>query len=99
METFPISDFGTEMPTRELYYEDEELDEVVRIRLLSDPGFPVWDISYIWGRAKNGELVRLSGYNFQLPKKQPIKALIREWPKLPSLVRTGYVNDVVSRLM
>lgn len=33
--------------------------ELVRLRLLTDPGFPWWDISYCYGRLQTGELVRV----------------------------------------
>lgn len=43
---------------------------VVRLRLLSDPGFPVWDVSYCHGRlASTGELVHVELPFSQLPKR------------------------------
>lgn len=33
--------------------------EIVRLRLLTDRGFPWWDISYCYGRLRTGELVRV----------------------------------------
>lgn len=41
--------------------------KVTRLRLLSDPGFPMWDVSYCEGEL-NGQPVRVSLPFDQLPK-------------------------------
>jgi hypothetical protein len=51
-----------------------------RIRLLSDPGFPVWDVSYAYGMV-NGEKVRVSLPFSQIPKGNFRKFLYREAKK------------------
>lgn len=35
-------------------WTDNRLARITRLRLLSDPGFPVWDVSYCWGELKDG---------------------------------------------
>lgn len=45
----------------------EEGLEITRLRLLSDPGFPVWDVSYCHGRL-NGRHVDVQLPFSQLPK-------------------------------
>jgi hypothetical protein len=49
--------------------EDKRLARIARLRLLSDPGFPFWDVSYCWGVLKDGTKVRV-----QLPRHQFSKA-------------------------
>ena len=41
-------------------WTDPRLEEITRLRLLSDPGFPAWDVSYCHGRLKDGTEVRVS---------------------------------------
>jgi len=36
---------------------DPRLARVVRLRLLTDPGFPYWDLSYCYGELKDGTKV------------------------------------------
>jgi len=47
---------------------------ITRLRLVSDPGFPVWDVSYCHGLL-NGDLVEVQLPFSQLPKKGMRKAL------------------------
>ena len=84
-----------------VHITDPDLREIIRIRLVTDRGFPMWDMSYAIGRLADGTQVRVIGLPYQLPKKGTVSTLIR-WCKedgvnLPSLVRGGYVNDVISK--
>lgn len=38
-------------------WTDPDLAQIVRFRLITDPGFPVWDVSYCLGRRRDGSLV------------------------------------------
>ena len=38
---------------------DKGLEAITRLRLVSDPGFPLWDVSYCYGRMKDGRNVRV----------------------------------------
>jgi hypothetical protein len=38
---------------------DPQLVRVTRLRLVSDPGFPMWDLSYCYGELKGGVPVRV----------------------------------------
>lgn len=49
--------------------------KVTRFRLLSDPGFPMWDVSYCHGEL-NGKPVDVSLPFFQLPKYGWKKAIV-----------------------
>lgn len=50
---------------------------ITRLRLLSDPGFPVWDVSYCYGEL-DGKPVRVQLPFSQLPKYNMRKALFKE---------------------
>lgn len=51
--------------------------EITRLRLLSDPGFPVWDVSYCHGTL-NGRHVDVQLPFSQLPKRGMKSALYKE---------------------
>jgi hypothetical protein len=40
-------------------FDDPDLLRVDRLRLISDPGYPFWDVSYAWGTMKDGTAVRV----------------------------------------
>jgi hypothetical protein len=46
-------------PERTVDLTDPELETITRLRLLSDPGHPYWDISYVHGVLKDGTQVRV----------------------------------------
>lgn len=50
---------------------------ITRLRLISDPGFAWWDVSYCHGRTRDGELVHVLLPFSQLPKRYAGE-LIRE---------------------
>jgi len=56
--------------------EDPRLARIARLRLLSDPGFPFWDVSYCYGVLKDGSKVRVSLPRFQFGKRTLMKDLI-----------------------
>lgn len=62
---------------------DPNLARVIRLRLLSERGYPVWDISYCWGQMKDGELVRVSlpGLYIERTRRISIAAQIVEYAK------------------
>src|SRR5262245_53675479 len=39
---------------RTVDWSDPDLRRVTRLRLLSDPGFPAWDVSYCHGELRDG---------------------------------------------
>lgn len=57
-------------------WNDPELARIVRLRLLSDPGFPVWDVSYCWGQMKDGSYVDIELPFSQLPKRNFKEAIV-----------------------
>lgn len=50
--------------------------QVTRLRLLSDPGFPLWDVSYCHG-ILNGKHVDVELPFSQLPKRNYLAAIIK----------------------
>lgn len=71
---------------------DTEGLKITRLRLLSDPGFPFWDVSYCHG-ILNGEDVDVYLPFSQLPKKNMKAALYDEAKK------TGkFINGLFSAI-
>lgn len=63
-------------------WTDSRLKRITRFRLLSDPGFPYWDVSYIHGELKDGSLCRVNTPFIQIPKgRQFFGFIIREAKK------------------
>ena len=52
---------------------DPRLARITRLRLVSDPGFPYWDVSYCYGELKDGTPVRvdLPEYQFSRGRARP----------------------------
>lgn len=55
-------------PITSVPWTDPRLKSITRLRLLSDPGFPFWDVSYCYGRLNDGSPVRIYLPFHQLPK-------------------------------
>ena len=53
-----------------VYWTDKRLMQVTRLRLLSDPGFPMWDVSYCYGVLFDGTNVRVELPFHQLSKRR-----------------------------
>jgi hypothetical protein len=72
-------------------WTDKRLKRITRLRLLSDPGMPMWDVSYCYGVLKDGTEVKVSLPFHQLERshraygkvfKQPsIRAQLVTWAK------------------
>lgn len=61
-------------------WNDPQLARVVRLRLLSDPGYPMWDVSYCHGVLKDGTLCHVELPFSQLSKRR-MRAEIVEYAK------------------
>lgn len=59
---------------------DPRLERITRLRLLTEPGFPYYDISYVYGVLKDGRHCRIDGAPMHLSRKAPKRDLI-EWAK------------------
>ena len=62
----------------EVCWTDKRLAKVTRLRLLSDPGFPVWDVSYCDGVLHDGSPCRVYLPFTQIPKRGFSKFLVNE---------------------
>lgn len=56
--------------------DDPRLGRITRLRLVTDSGFPFYDVSYCYGTLKDGTHVRVSLPVFQFPRKGLTGALI-----------------------
>lgn len=65
-----------------LALEDPRLAKVTRFRLLSDPGFPAWDVSYCHGLSVDGERVNVEVPWSQLPKGKRVTFVKGECAKM-----------------
>lgn len=75
-ETFPLPESELDKPcVKQVEWTAKGL-RITRLRLLSDPGFPFWDVSYCWGML-DGEKVRVSLPFFQLPKRGLSRAIVQ----------------------
>lgn len=61
-----IEDADTRFPVS---WNDPCLKRIVRLRLISDPGFPYWDVSYCIGEMMDGTSVRVDLPFDQLPRR------------------------------
>ena len=69
-------------------WNDKRLARIIRLRLLSDPGFPVWDVSYCHGVLKDGTLVDVELPFDQLPKRG-MRAAIVQYAKADGVYAVG----------
>ena len=80
---------------------DARLKRIVRLRLISDPGYPMWDLSYCYGQLKDGTYVRVELPWFQFRKKRLYGDLI-EMCKSIEVYGKGlglFEPDVISTLV
>lgn len=47
----------------------DAVHKITRLRLITSPGAPVWDISYVWGVSRDGKKVRVDMPEWQLPRQ------------------------------
>lgn len=59
---------------------DSRLKRIVRLRLLTEPGYPYMDISYCYGQLKDGRYVRLDGVPMSISRRKP-KADLIAWAR------------------
>jgi hypothetical protein len=53
----------------EVYLTDPRLVRITRLRLVTDPGFPMWDLSYCYGVLSDGTNVRVELPWWQFSKR------------------------------
>jgi|SRR5262245_58699705 len=79
IETNPITDEHKrirEAANETVELSDPRLARITRLRLVTDPGFPMWDVSYCYGRLKDGKDVRVRLPLHQFPRRSLNRDLI-----------------------
>ena len=72
IETNPITDEfkrDMELAKETVDLDDHRLARITRLRLVTDPGFPFFDLSYCYGRLKDGTPVRVELPQWQFSKR------------------------------
>lgn len=81
-----------------VYWNDPQLSRITRLRLLSDPGFPVWDVSYCHGILEDGTHVDVDLPFDQLPKRR-VRAAICHYAVKDKVFAKGLgIYDAISTL-
>lgn len=82
-------------------WSDPRLARITRLRLLSDPGFPAWDVSYCHGELTDGTACTVSVPFSQLPKgKGAISGAIIAAAKADGVYAKGLgIFDAISTLI
>lgn len=100
-ESNGIGDFPKdEIPdgsARVLDWDDPQLCRVTRLRLVTDPGCPFWDVSYCWGLDTEGKPVRVRLPFGQLPRgKGKINGFLIEQAKKAEIhaKRLGILDSI-----
>lgn len=79
-ETNPIAKGYHETVTFQIketvLWSDPRLVKITRLRLVSDPGFPAWDVSYCHGQLRDGTPVAVEVPFSQLPKKNLMRSIL-----------------------
>jgi hypothetical protein len=58
-------------------WADKRLKRVTRLRLVTDSGFPAWDVSYCHGVLHDGSTCDVTLPFFQLPKKGMARTIVK----------------------
>lgn len=66
-----IQNHGAPIP-----WNDPRIDRITRLRAISDPGYPVWDVTYCHGLLKDGTAVKIQVPFNTLPKKGTSKFIV-----------------------
>jgi hypothetical protein len=70
-------------------WTDPALVRITRLRLVSDRGFPQWDVSYCHGETTDGQKVRVVLPFDRLDKNRPVKAQIVEFAQQEGVYAAG----------
>lgn len=82
-----------------LDWTSPDLARITRLRLLSDPGFPMWDVSYCHGVNRAGERVEVLLPFSQLPRRT-MRASIVEWARREKVFAKGLgIFEAISTLV
>lgn len=80
--------------SQNVWLDDPNLVRIIRIRLISDPGFPFWDMSYAWGEMKDGSRVNVKFSTNQFAKRNLKGDLIAEAKRMGRFAKgMGMLDD------
>lgn len=79
-------------------WADSRLEKITRLRLISDPGFPYWDVSYCHGRTKDGKECRVVLPFSQLKKGQVNAEIIAHAKREGVYAKKLGIFDAISTL-
>lgn len=85
-------------PKYSVDWADPDLDKIIRLRLLSDPGLPSWDVSYCYGVMKNGDSVRVRLPFGQLPKGRVSETIVNHAKRDGVFAKGLGIFDCISTL-
>jgi hypothetical protein len=91
-------EYHAQVSTRIVDWTDKSLKRITRLRLLSDPGYPAWDVSYCHGELKDGTLVHVQVPFSQLPKRNMNKVIIHYAQKDKVFAKGLRIFDAISTL-
>lgn len=98
-ETNPLQGKHPDTGKRCVYWTDPSLARITRLRFLSDPGHPFWDLSYCYGQLKDGRYTRVSLPFDRLLKNAPISKQIVKYAKQDGVYAAGLgIFSVISTL-
>lgn len=73
--------------------------KIIRLRLLSDPGYPRWDVSYCHGQLPDGRFVNVGLPFGHLSKNLPIRMQLLVWARKEKLfLKPTGIFDAISTL-
>jgi len=81
-------------------WDDSRLGRITRLRLISDFGYPFWDVSYCHGELKDGTPCRIRLPFSELPKGRALRATIIEAARRDGIYAKGLgIFDAISSLI
>ena len=98
VETNPLVEKYEVCPIR-VDWSHPDLESVVRLRLVSDPGFPAWDVTYCHGKLKDGRIVHVLLPFNQLPRKGMRRAIVKHAQKCGVFAKKLRIFDNISTLV
>jgi len=99
IETNPMTPgLHDEKEVATLSWKSPQLACITRLRLLSDPGYPAWDVSYCLGRNLLGQKVRVALPFSELPKGNIKGAILAHARKAKVYAKRLGIFDAISTL-
>jgi len=80
------------------HWDCPSLARIERLRLLSDPGYPAWDVSYCYGRTHRGDKVIVILPFSELPKRNMRGAIVAHARKAGVYAKRLGIFEAISTL-